>query len=33
MTNLNKIRKAVFSVAGFGNRFLPATIAMPKELQ
>ena len=27
-----KIRKAVFSVAGFGTRFLPATKAMPKEL-
>ena len=29
MTN---IRKAVFPVAGFGTRFLPATKAMPKEL-
>ena len=28
----NKIRKAVFPVAGFGSRFLPATKAMPKEL-
>ena len=28
----NKIRKAVFPVAGFGTRFLPATKAMPKEL-
>ena len=27
-----KIRKAVFTVAGFGTRFLPATKAMPKEL-
>ena len=27
-----KIRKAVFPVAGFGSRFLPATKAMPKEL-
>ena len=29
---LDKIRKAVFPVAGFGTRFLPATKAMPKEL-
>jgi UTP--glucose-1-phosphate uridylyltransferase len=30
---LNKIiRKAVFTVAGFGTRFLSATKAMPKEL-
>jgi len=29
---LPKIRKAVFPVAGFGTRFLPATKAMPKEL-
>ena len=28
----NKIKKAVFPVAGFGTRFLPATKAMPKEL-
>ena len=28
----NRIRKAVFPVAGFGTRFLPATKAMPKEL-
>lgn len=28
----NKIRKAVFPVAGFGTRFLPATKAIPKEL-
>ena len=27
-----KIKKAVFPVAGFGARFLPATKAMPKEL-
>ena len=27
-----KIRKAVFPVAGLGTRFLPATKAMPKEL-
>jgi UTP--glucose-1-phosphate uridylyltransferase len=27
-----KMRKAVFPVAGFGTRFLPATKAMPKEL-
>ena len=27
-----KIRKAIFPVAGFGTRFLPATKAMPKEL-
>jgi UTP--glucose-1-phosphate uridylyltransferase len=27
-----KIRKAVFPVAGFGTRFLPATKAMPQEL-
>jgi UTP--glucose-1-phosphate uridylyltransferase len=30
--NMKKIRKAVFPVAGFGTRFLPATKAMPKEL-
>ena len=29
---MTKIRKAVFPVAGFGTRFLPATKAMPKEL-
>jgi hypothetical protein len=29
---LMNIRKAVFPVAGFGTRFLPATKAMPKEL-
>ena len=27
-----KLRKAVFPVAGFGTRFLPATKAIPKEL-
>ena len=27
-----KIKRAVFPVAGFGTRFLPATKAMPKEL-
>ena len=32
MTHVRKIRKAVFPVAGFGTRFLPATKAMPKEL-
>ena len=32
MTNTRKIKKAVFPVAGFGTRFLPATKAMPKEL-
>lgn len=29
---MKPIRKAVFPVAGFGTRFLPATKAMPKEL-
>ena len=29
---VQKIRKAVFPVAGFGTRFLPATKSMPKEL-
>lgn len=29
---MSVIRKAVFPVAGFGTRFLPATKAMPKEL-
>ena len=29
---MTRIRKAVFPVAGFGTRFLPATKAMPKEL-
>jgi UTP--glucose-1-phosphate uridylyltransferase len=29
---MTRLRKAVFPVAGFGTRFLPATKAMPKEL-
>ena len=29
---MTQLRKAVFPVAGFGTRFLPATKAMPKEL-
>ena len=29
---MRKLTKAVFPVAGFGTRFLPATKAMPKEL-
>ena len=29
---MTKIKKAVFPVAGYGTRFLPATKAMPKEL-
>ena len=29
---VQRIRKAVFPVAGFGTRFLPATKSMPKEL-
>ena len=29
---MQKVTKAVFPVAGFGTRFLPATKAMPKEL-
>ena len=29
---LTEVKKAVFPVAGFGTRFLPATKAMPKEL-
>ena len=29
---MTKLRKAVFPVAGFGTRFLPATKAIPKEL-
>ncbi|MDR1424495.1 MAG: UTP--glucose-1-phosphate uridylyltransferase GalU [Azoarcus sp.] len=32
MSNLNKITKAVFPVAGLGTRFLPATKASPKEM-
>lgn len=31
MTNTKKIRRAVFSVAGFGTHFRPMTKAMPKE--
>ena len=27
-----KIKKAIFPVAGFGTRFLPATKAQPKEM-
>ncbi|MDR1709373.1 MAG: UTP--glucose-1-phosphate uridylyltransferase, partial [Candidatus Accumulibacter sp.] len=29
---MNRIRKAVFPVAGLGTRFLPATKASPKEM-
>jgi UTP--glucose-1-phosphate uridylyltransferase len=29
---MNRIRKAIFPVAGLGTRFLPATKAMPKEM-
>ena len=32
MTPVNKVRKAVFPVAGLGTRFLPATKASPKEM-
>ena len=32
MKNMSTIKKAVFQVAGFGARFLPATKVMPKEL-
>ncbi|MEL6373829.1 MAG: UTP--glucose-1-phosphate uridylyltransferase GalU [Pseudomonadota bacterium] len=32
MVEQNKVRKAVFPVAGLGTRFLPATKAMPKEM-
>src|SRR5512141_1768185 len=31
-TVMNKVRKAVFPVAGLGSRFLPATKASPKEM-
>ena len=31
-TEKRAVRRAVFPVAGFGTRFLPATKAMPKEL-
>jgi UTP--glucose-1-phosphate uridylyltransferase len=30
--NARRVRKAVFPVAGFGTRFLPATKAVPKEM-
>lgn len=29
---MQKVRKAVFPVAGLGTRFLPATKAVPKEV-
>ena len=32
MTQLQRIRKAVFPVAGLGTRFLPATKTVPKEM-
>ncbi len=32
MAQQQKIRKAVFPVAGLGTRFLPATKAVPKEM-
>ncbi len=32
MKNMQKIRKAIIPVAGFGTRFLPATKAQPKEM-
>ena len=32
MTDVRKVRKAVFPVAGLGTRFLPATKAVPKEM-
>ncbi|MCO4315599.1 UTP--glucose-1-phosphate uridylyltransferase GalU [Phyllobacterium sp. 21LDTY02-6] len=32
MTTVKKIRKAVFPVAGFGTRVLPATKSIPKEM-
>lgn len=32
MSELRKVRKAVFPVAGLGTRFLPATKAVPKEM-
>lgn len=31
-SGMKKVRKAVFPVAGYGTRFLPATKSMPKEL-
>ena len=32
-TRFKPVRKAVFPVAGLGTRFLPATKAIPKEMQ
>ena len=32
MNNPNRVRKAVFPVAGLGTRFLPATKSIPKEM-
>src|SRR6218665_763790 len=32
MSQVRKVRKAVFPVAGLGTRFLPATKAVPKEM-
>ena len=32
MSNTQRIRKAVFPVAGLGTRFLPATKTVPKEM-
>src|SRR5690606_9001943 len=32
MSQIRKVRKAVFPVAGLGTRFLPATKAVPKEM-
>src|SRR3974390_609052 len=29
---MSRIRKAIFPVAGLGTRFIPATMAMPKEM-
>ena len=29
---MSKIKKAIFPVAGFGTRFLPATKSIPKEM-
>jgi UTP--glucose-1-phosphate uridylyltransferase len=31
-SQMKKVRKAIFPVAGLGTRFLPATKAMPKEM-
>jgi len=33
MPQIRRVRKAVFPVAGLGTRFLPATKAVPKEMQ